>query len=47
MNEKKGLREPHPVFFETLSIEPPLENFITEEIRTKLSNAEEVIKNLL
>lgn len=46
-DEKKGLREPHPVFFETLGIKPPLENLITEEIRTKLSKAEEVIENLL
>lgn len=45
--EKKGLREPHPVFFETLGIKPPLENLITEEIRTKLSKAEEVIENQL
>jgi len=47
MDEEKGLRKPHPVFFETLGIEPPLENLITEKTRTKLSKAEEVIESLL
>ena len=46
-DENKGLHEPHPVFFETLGIEPPLENLITEETRAKLSKAEEVIENQL
>ncbi len=45
--EKKGLIEPHPLFFDVLGTNPPIDNLITEEIRLKLSKAKEIIESLL
>jgi len=34
-----GLNEPHPIFFDILGFEPPLENIITDDLRAKLDKA--------
>ncbi|MFC1650268.1 HDOD domain-containing protein [Candidatus Latescibacterota bacterium] len=47
MEGQEGLREPHQYFFDVLGLEPPIDNLITEETKSKLTAASENIDNLV
>lgn len=44
---QEDLCEPHPYFFEILNLESPVDNLITEDMKSKLSAASENIDNLV
>ncbi|MCE5249127.1 HDOD domain-containing protein [bacterium] len=45
-NDGKKFSELHPAFYERLGLIPPLEKLITDELRLKISTAEEYARNL-